>query len=224
VVSEAGALLCDPARKAELETRNGVDQLDYITELVESGARELRESHVLGLQAMAIRDVYPCGGKYRDATKDVFIQNSKHEVPHCALVPSLVRDAIDWVNRETDRSALERAAYAQWRFNWIHPFAGGNGRTSRAITYLIVCMNEGRMLPGEPTMPTLIYESRDEYISALQAVDATQRLADAKSSDEHPLQPDFSVMADFLRRMLMKQFASAINRLASPSAPGPATR
>jgi len=100
VVSEAGAVLCEPGRKAELEARNGVAQLDYITDLVESGARELRESHVLALQEIAVRDVYPCGGRYRDATKDVFIQNSKHAVPHCALAPSLVRDAIDWVNRE----------------------------------------------------------------------------------------------------------------------------
>ena len=213
---DSGPLLCSPDEKAELEARNGVEQLDYITDLVESGAVQLRESHVLGLQAIAVRDVYPCAGRYRDATKDVFIQNSKHRVPHCALVPSLVRDAIEWVNRQTHRSALERAAYAQWRFNWIHPFAGGNGRTSRALTYLIVCMNEGRMLPGVPTMPSLIYDHRDEYIRALQTVDESQRLADAEGTPEHFIQPDFTVMVDFLRQMLMKQFASAIHRLASP--------
>ncbi len=109
------------------------------------------------------------------------------------------------------------AAYAQWRFNWIHPFAGGNGRTSRAVTYLIVCMSEGRMLPGVPSMPTLIYEHRDEYIRALQAVDESQRLADTQSTSERIVQPDFSVMVEFLRQMLMKQFASAIHRLASPA-------
>jgi Fic family protein len=213
----AEALLCEPGKKAELEARNGVLQLDYITELIESGAQDLRESHVLGLQAIAVQDVYPCAGRYRDATKDVYIQNSKHQVPSSALVPSFVRDAIDWVNRETDRPALERAAYAQWRFNWIHPFAGGNGRTSRAVTYLIVCMSEGRMLPGVPTMPTLIYEHRDEYIRALQAVDESQRIADTQSTSERIVQPDFSAMVEFLRQMLMKQFASAIHRLASPA-------
>jgi Fic family protein len=213
----SGPLQCEPDQKAELEARNGVEQLDYITELVQSQARALRESHVQGLQAIAIRDVYPCGGKYRDATKEVFIQNSKHKVPQCALVPSLVRDAVDWINRETERSALERAAYALWRFNWIHPFAGGNGRSSRAIAYLIVCMSEGRMLPGVPTMPTLIYEERDEYLRVLQAVDESQRLADAKSTSESIIQPDFSEMVEFLRKMLMKQFASAIYRLASPA-------
>ena len=133
-------------------------------------------------------------------------------------MPSLVRDAISWVNRKTDRSALEGAAYAQWRFNWIHPFAGGNGRTSRAITYLIVCMNEGRMLPGVPSMPSLIYQHRDEYIRALQAVDESLRNADGLSSSDQVVQPDFSAMVDFLRQMLTKQFTSAIYRLASPGA------
>jgi fido (protein-threonine AMPylation protein) len=126
----AGPLLCDPARKAELETRNGDDRLDYITDLVDSGARELRESHVLALQSMAVREIYPCGGRYRDVTKGVFIQNSKHQLPDAAFAPSLVRDAVDWINRETHRSALERAAYALWSFNWVHPFAGGNGAAS----------------------------------------------------------------------------------------------
>lgn len=213
-------LLCKPEDKATLEARNGVEQIDYITELVEAGATELRESHVLTLQAIAVRDVYPCGGQFRDATKDVFIQNSKHKVPHCALVPNLVRDAVDWVNREkVERSALERAAYAQWRFNWIHPFPGGNGRTSRAITYLIICMSEGRMLPGVPTMPTLIYDARDEYIRALQAIDESQREADEKSTDERIVLPDFTPMVEFLRRMLMKQFAAAIDKLSGTRPP-----
>jgi Fic family protein len=212
----AGPLLCDPARKAQLETRNGDDQLDYITDLVDGGVRELRESHVLALQSMAVREIYPCGGRYRDVTKGVFIQNSKHQVPDAAFVPSLVRDAVDWINRQTRRSALERAAYALWRFNWVHPFAGGNGRTSRAVAYLIVCMNEGRMLPGVPSMPSLIYEHRDDYIRVLQAVDESQRFADAQNGGEHVVETDFRPMVDFLRRMLMKQFAAAIDRLGSP--------
>jgi Fic family protein len=127
---DRGPLLCAPDAKAKPEARNGVEQLDYITELVEGGARELRESHVLGLQD--IRDVYPCGGKYRTALHNVFIANSAHTLPEAAFVRSLVRDAVDWINRQRgQRSALERAAYALWRFNWIHPFAGGNGRTRK---------------------------------------------------------------------------------------------
>src|SRR5262245_43669892 len=126
--------------KAELEGRNGAHQLEYITQLVEAGAKHVRESHVLQLQEIAVNDIYPCAGKYRNARIKVRITNSMHEPPEAAFVPSLVRDAVDWINREQEEghsSAVTRAAYALWRFNWIHPFAGGNGRTSRAVAYLI---------------------------------------------------------------------------------------
>jgi hypothetical protein len=46
---DRGPLLCAPEAKAQLEARNGVEQLDYITELVEAGATELRESQVLAI-------------------------------------------------------------------------------------------------------------------------------------------------------------------------------
>jgi Fic family protein len=109
--------------------------------------------------------------------------------------------------RSGKRSALERAAYALWRLNWIHPFAGGNGRTSRAVAYLILCAEDGAMMPGKPTMPSLIHQNRREYITALRACDA------AELSGE----PDFTVMVDHLREMLMRQLASAIDRLSKPS-------
>lgn len=206
----SGPLLCRPEEKAPLEARNGDDQLQLITSLVlERGADELRESHVLELQAIAIQDIYPCGGQYRNANKTVLIQNSEHELPEAAFVATLVRDAVDWINRSKgNRSALERAAYALWRFNWIHPFAGGNGRTSRAVAYLVVCMDAKMMLPGVPTMPSLIYENRDEYIQALQAADKSVR-------NDPNGEPDFSEMTRFLQMCLTKQLAHAIDSLAA---------
>lgn len=207
---ETGPLLCDPHDKARLEARNGVEQLDYITSLLDRGVDDLRESHILELQQIAVHDVYPCAGRYRDARKNVVIQNSGHELPEAAFVATHVRDAVDWVNTSRGtRSALERAAYALWRFNWIHPFAGGNGRTSRAVAYLIVCLDAKLMLPGVPSMPTLIYERRDDYITALRAADRS--LLGAPEDAE----PDISVMTAFMQDMLTRQLASAIESLAA---------
>ena len=55
-------------------------------------------------------------------------------------------------------------------------------------------------------MPTLIYEHRDEYIGALQAVDESQRAADLESVDDQAVEAELTAMVEFLRRMLMKQF------------------
>ena len=57
------------------------------------------------------------------------------------------------------------------------------------------------MLPGVPSMPSLIYEHRGEYIQVLRAVDELQKIADAQCTEERVVQPDFSPMVDFLRHM-----------------------
>jgi Fic family protein len=200
-------LLCPLEDKARIENKNADDHLDLIACLVHDyKIEELRESHVLELQKLAIQDIYPCGGTYRDARVAVHIANSPHRIPEPALVPALVQQSIDWINRERHRPPLERAAYALWRFNWIHPFRGGNGRTSRAVAYLIVCMSERTMLPGSPAMPDLICGRRDEYIRALQKVDA--------AAMQDPDAPDFSAMLAFLTEMITTQLASALVRLS----------
>lgn len=196
-------LLCSPAEKAEREAANGLAQIDYLTYLVtELKVTELRESHVLDLQRLAIEGIYPCGGTFRDARTKIRISDSAHVPPEAAFVRGHVLEMIDWLNeRRTTISAIERAAYALWRLNWIHPFRGGNGRTSRCIAYLIVCLDVGIMPPGIPTLPTLIYGERDAYVRALQAADASLR-----RGSEHP---DISVMTSYVAALVNQQLASA---------------
>jgi Fic family protein len=205
VTTIGNPLLCDPSEKAALETANGVEQLDFIAHLVnEYKLTDVRESHVLELQRLAVQGLYPCAGSYRTPTRDVVIEGSGHTVPEPALVPGLVREALDYVNHRPNGSGLHRAAFALWRFNWIHPFSGGNGRTSRALTYLILCIDVGGVLPGVPTVPTLIYESRDEYVRAL-------RVADAGVRDKG--EPDLSAMVTHLGNVVTTQLASALKKL-----------
>ncbi len=137
-------LLCDAAAKSKIETANGVDQLDYISSLVTGyKIEDIRESQILELHKIAVNGVFGCGGTYRDAL--VHISNSEHKVPEAAFVPSHVQELLYLLNDKSNtESTLHRAAYALWRFNWIHPFRGGNGRTSRALAYMIVCMGLGR--------------------------------------------------------------------------------
>lgn len=202
-------LICDPAQKSSIETANGVEQLDYITDLVVNyGIKNIRESHVFGLHRLAVNGVFPCGGKYRDALSRTHIGGSDHVIPEPAMVPGHVRELLDHLNdtRES-HSALYRAAYALWRFNWIHPFRGGNGRTSRALTYLIVCIDLGAMLPGDLTVPTFIYRRRDDYVTALRAAD---------KGELETGQPDLASMEALVKDVIVDQMTSAIDALAMP--------
>jgi Fic family protein len=139
---------------------------------------------------------------------DVVIRGSDHKLPPAAQVPSLVADLITKLNADRESlAAIDRAAYALWRINWIHPFAGGNGRTARALCYSIICMAMRLVPPGTPQFPTVIYERRNEYVQALRAADAAELKAG---------QPDLTAMREIVEDALMRQLASVIDSLGRP--------
>lgn len=218
-------LLCHPSEKAEREAANGIKQIDYLTDLVTNyRITEIRESHLLALQAQAVEGIYPCAGQYRSARTKISISDSEHVPPEAAFVQSHVSELLDYINATRDkRPPLERAAYALWRLNWIHPFNGGNGRTSRCLTYLILCVDLKMMLPGAPTLPALIYDRRKEYVNALRAADASLRVQQASHpDDEEPERnADLSAMTTYLQDLVTSQLASVVARLASPASSDP---
>lgn len=55
--------------------------------------------------------------------------------------------------------------------NWIHPFADGNGRTSRIVSYLILSIKLQSVLPGTPTIPDQISVDKKPYYEALEFSD-----------------------------------------------------
>ena len=206
---DSGPLLCPEDEKARRESENGVAQIDYITHLVtELRITEIRESHVREFQRIAVNGIYPCAGKYRGANVKVVIKGSRHRLPEASHVEHLVIDLVDDLNSSRGQeSATRRAANALWRLNWIHPFRGGNGRTSRALCYLILCLDMGMMLPNVPTVPTLILDRRKDYIAALRA-------ADASVADVDGGVLDLTAMEFLVTDVVTRQLAFAINHLS----------
>jgi Fic family protein len=87
-------------------------------------------------------------------------------------VPELVEDLCDYVNEKwTEATPIHLASYVMWRLNWVHPFADGNGRTSRITSYVVLSIRAGYLLPGTPTIPDQIVDNRVPYFEALDAAD-----------------------------------------------------
>ena len=86
--------------------------------------------------------------------------------------------------------ALTAAAYFHVKFENIHPFADGNGRTGRlAMNYLLVML-------GHP--PIVVHEEdRKEYYAALEAWDTKQNL---------------KVMISFLRSQTVKTWRKRVEK------------
>ena len=190
-------LFPDKTEKARLEARNGLLQFDEVLRCIDeasaSGTFSLRPSTIQCFQRIAIQDIYTCAGNYR--IKPVSIGNTTHEPPPPSDVSQLVEELCDYINDTEHKTPVHLAAYAMWRINWIHPFAGGNGRTSRAVSYLVLCANLGYRLPGSLAIPEQIVANRQPYYKALDAADA----AWAKGK------LDVSVMEKLLSDLLAKQ-------------------
>jgi Fic family protein len=178
-VAFSADLITDPHARAEREARNGLLQFDTGMRIVEEWTSDpsrqfkLRLSTILGLHRVALDGISAYAGNFRPS--GVTIQGSKHEPPGAHLVPELIEDMCDYVNTHWEESALHLSAYLMWRLNWIHPFADGNGRTSRILSYVVLSIRLGYRLPGTPTIPEQIVENRDPYFSALDAADAATK-------------------------------------------------
>jgi Fic family protein len=200
-------LLCPHEKKAELEARNAVEQLDYIAYLVNGlHIREIRESHIRELHSLCVREIYPCGGQYRNAVMRVRIEGSKHKIPHESRVPALIWDLVETINHPPRAwDYMDPAAHALWCLNWIHPFAGGNGRTARALAYLVVCVHFESTFPGVPSMPAIIAQRRNDYMRCLRAAD--------QSATGHGA--NVSQMSIFLMDAFIEQLESALRSRAA---------
>jgi Fic family protein len=138
--------------------------------MLASGQFKLRPSLILGLHREALSGISSYAGNYRPA--GVNIQGSRHEPPGAHLVPELIEELSDYVNEKwTEATPIHLASYVMWRLNWVHPFADGNGRTSRITSYVVLSIRAGYVLPGIPTIPDQIVDNRRPYFDALDAAD-----------------------------------------------------
>jgi Fic family protein len=194
-------LIKDPQARAEAEARNGLRQYDAGIKVVQSALErspfKLRVSLVLALHREALAGISVFAGNFRPA--GVKIEGSKHEPVGAHLVPELVEEMCDYVNSCWDESTpIHLGAYIMWRLNWIHPFADGNGRTSRILSYVVLSIRAGAVLPGTPTIPDQIVDNRNPYFDALDSADAAWREG----------RIDVSEMEKLLSTLLAKQLAN----------------
>jgi Fic family protein len=169
-------IVVDPAERAKLEARNALEQFDAVISLVEQFTApdhppfRLRSSTILQLQRIALRGLSAYAGVFRPAGVD--IGGSKHKPTEAYLVPTRVEEMCDYVTDNWLKPPIHLMAYLLWRLNWIHPFTDGNGRTARAVAYLVLCIRLGYRLPGTKTIPELIAMDKDPYYAVLESADA----------------------------------------------------
>lgn len=105
-------------------------------------------------------------------------------------VETAVADLLDEVNAYEGERILKAAAYFHARFEFIHPFADGNGRTGRTLlNYFLMTRN----------MPPLIVfdDQKSDYYAALERYDAYE---------------DIEALTAFLDAQTVKTWYSSLDR------------
>ena len=113
----------------------------------------------------------------------------------------------DYVNDHwKDASALHLCAFVLWKLNWIHPFSDGNGRTARAVSYVVLSVKLDSLLPGSPTIPEQIAGNKKPYYDALEEADLIFKNQKV----------DVRTLEGLLEATLAQQLISAAHEAADP--------
>ncbi len=171
-------------------TLEQVRALEEGRELVASSARSSREviNYFAGLRYVekhatkkAIRheDLFELHRILADTVMDqgsagsyrtIQVQVGRHFPPASADVSGLMFELLDWWNhRSTELSPVLSSAILHYRFEHIHPFADGNGRTGRALA-LWELYRRGFDSHHIFSVDEYYWEDRPGYYAALDAV------------------------------------------------------
>jgi len=119
-----------------VDVRPQREVLNYFAGLryVEKHAKKkvLRHEDIFALHRLLADTVMDQGeaGRYRM----IAVRVGKHMPPPAADVSGLMFELLEWWNKQAvELSPVLSSAILHYQFEWIHPFADGNGRTGRAL-------------------------------------------------------------------------------------------
>ncbi len=121
-------------------------------------------------------------GNFRSGGVGIF-QGEKliHMAPPANLVPQLIKELIGWI-KTSNLHPLIKSCVFHYEFEFIHPFADGNGRMGR-MWHTLILYNWKPMFGWLP-VETLIRERQEDYYRVLGECD---KKADSKDFIEFML-------------------------------------
>jgi Fic family protein len=154
-----GKRVVAPLREIQ-EVRNAIKVYDQFTEWNPISGDDLLQAHEILMAGLL--DV---PGNYRH--KGVGIMGGDtvvHVAPPVDRVPQLMNDLFDWLRR-TDAHPLIASSVFHYEFEFIHPFADGNGRMGRLWQTLI--LTQWNPLFADIPVESMIYTNQQQYYATL---------------------------------------------------------
>jgi len=150
--------------KEHLEATQHRDAFYYICDLVSRKA-PLDEKTIKEIHSIILNDRPADRGVYRKTP--VRIIGSTHVPPNYVKISALVQELLTWYSTD-NINAIKKIAGFHIRFECIHPFIDGNGRTGRLLANLEL------MKAGYPPVD-IKFADRKEYYDSLSEYDVTNK-------------------------------------------------
>ena len=152
------------APKEIQEVKNAIDAYELLLELNPYKEKDLMRAHQL-----MMTDLVNENGRYRQGDVGVFDgQKCIHIAPPAPRVPLLMADLLRWV-KETKVHPLISSCVFHYEFEFIHPFADGNGRMGRMWQTLLL-MQWKPVFAWIP-VETIVKEHQQDYYAAIAQSD-----------------------------------------------------
>lgn len=146
------------------EVRNAIDAYNLLLELDPFKVKDLLRAHRLMTDEL-IKET----GQFRNGDVGVFgKQGLVHLAPPSHRVPTLITQLFDWV-KNTDVHPIISSCVFHYEFEFIHPFADGNGRMGRMWQTLLL-MQWNPVFAWVP-VETIVKEHQQAYYRAIAVSD-----------------------------------------------------
>lgn len=155
-----GKRVIAPPREVQ-EVKNALAAYDRFDTWTPGAEKDLLEAHRILMSGLIDE-----AGLYRRGGVGVMAgQQVIHMAPPADRVPHLMSDLFGWL-AATDAHPLVASSVFHYEFEFIHPFADGNGRMGRLWQSLILA--RWNPLFADIPVESLIFEHQAEYYQALQ--------------------------------------------------------
>ena len=159
-----GKRVIAPLREIQ-EVKNAIAAYDLFDQLDPYSSKDLLNAHKVMMAALIDEP-----GKFRGGGVGVFDgKKAVHIAPPAEFVPGLIKDLFKWLKQAPDHLLIKSCVF-HYEFEFIHPFADGNGRLGRLWQSLILT----RLHPLFQHLPieTMVHDNQPEYYQAINASSA----------------------------------------------------
>ena len=128
--------------------------------------RSENEAHMLDAHRVMMEGLIDEAGLYRHGGVGVIAGDQLiHAAPPAARVPELMKNLFGWVAASDDHPLIKSSVF-HYEFEFIHPFADGNGRVGR-LWQTLMLTSWNPLFAGIP-VESLIHENQEEYYEAIK--------------------------------------------------------